>query len=107
VLNPKHLPDDMPYPAGPDERVSSGLSTVFHGIGTSQTPHRTLLAPTNSELPWGDGRVTSGLSVVFHKGKVVVRGREGFGALRVATQKLRKKRGISLERWVNFVHYGA
>ena len=29
------------------------------------------------------------------------------GALRVATQKLRKKRGISLERWVNFVHYGA
>ena len=29
------------------------------------------------------------------------------GALRVATQKLREKRGISLERWVNFVHYGA
>ena len=29
------------------------------------------------------------------------------GALRVATQKLRKKKGISLERWVNFVHYGA
>ncbi|KAF8270145.1 CHAT domain-containing protein [Lactarius quietus] len=29
------------------------------------------------------------------------------GALRVATQELRKKRGISLERWVNFVHYGA
>jgi hypothetical protein len=36
-----------------------------------------MLAPTNSELPWGDGRVTSGLRVVFHKGKVVVRGREG------------------------------
>ena len=29
------------------------------------------------------------------------------GALRVATHKLRKKKGISLERWVNFVHYGA
>ena len=28
-------------------------------------------------------------------------------ALRNATQKLRGKRGISLERWVNFVHYGA
>jgi hypothetical protein len=27
-------------------------------------------------------------------------------ALRHATQKLRTK-GISLERWVNFVHYGA
>ncbi|KAH9059787.1 CHAT domain-containing protein [Lactarius vividus] len=29
------------------------------------------------------------------------------GALRDATQMLRKKRGITLERWVNFVHYGA
>ncbi|KAN0131128.1 CHAT domain containing protein [Lactarius tabidus] len=28
-------------------------------------------------------------------------------ALQVAVKKLRKKRGISLERWVNFVHYGA
>ncbi|KAI9462895.1 CHAT domain-containing protein [Lactarius psammicola] len=28
-------------------------------------------------------------------------------ALRDATQKLRKKRGITLERWANFVHYGA
>ncbi|KAH9005587.1 CHAT domain-containing protein [Lactarius hatsudake] len=28
-------------------------------------------------------------------------------ALRDATRKLRGKRGISLERWVNFVHYGA
>ena len=28
-------------------------------------------------------------------------------ALRDATQKLRRKRGIRLERWVNFVHYGA
>jgi CHAT domain-containing protein/tetratricopeptide (TPR) repeat protein len=29
------------------------------------------------------------------------------GALRNAVRKLRCKRGISLERWVNFVHYGA
>ena len=29
------------------------------------------------------------------------------GALRIATQKLREKRGVNLERWVNFVHYGA
>ena len=28
-------------------------------------------------------------------------------ALRKAVQKLRQKRGVSLERWVNFVHYGA
>jgi CHAT domain-containing protein len=28
-------------------------------------------------------------------------------ALQIAVKKLRKKRGISLERWVNFVHYGA
>jgi hypothetical protein len=28
-------------------------------------------------------------------------------ALRDAVKKLRKKRGITLERWVNFVHYGA
>jgi tetratricopeptide (TPR) repeat protein len=28
-------------------------------------------------------------------------------ALQVAVKKLRKKRGMTLERWVNFVHYGA
>jgi hypothetical protein len=28
-------------------------------------------------------------------------------ALQVAVKKLRRKRRISLERWVNFVHYGA
>ena len=28
-------------------------------------------------------------------------------ALRNATQKVRRKRGITMERWVNFVHYGA
>ena len=28
-------------------------------------------------------------------------------ALRSAVRKLRRKRGITLERWVNFVHYGA
>jgi hypothetical protein len=27
--------------------------------------------------------------------------------LRDATQKLRRKRGVTLERWVNFVHYDA
>ena len=29
------------------------------------------------------------------------------GALQFAVQKLRRKRGVTLERWVNFVHYGA
>ena len=29
------------------------------------------------------------------------------GALRDAVQQLRRKRGVKLERWVNFVHYGA
>ena len=29
------------------------------------------------------------------------------GALQFAVKKLRKKRGLTLERWVNFVHYGA
>jgi CHAT domain-containing protein len=33
--------------------------------------------------------------------------RRSAGALREAVRKLRKKRGITLERWVNFVHYGA
>ncbi|KAH9057580.1 CHAT domain-containing protein [Lactarius vividus] len=28
-------------------------------------------------------------------------------ALQIAVKKLRRKRGITLERWVNFVHYGA
>jgi CHAT domain-containing protein len=28
-------------------------------------------------------------------------------ALRFAVKKLRRKRHITLERWVNFVHYGA
>jgi len=28
-------------------------------------------------------------------------------ALQSAVKKLRRKRGITLERWVNFVHYGA
>ena len=28
-------------------------------------------------------------------------------ALQIAMKKLRKKRGVTLERWVNFVHYGA
>jgi hypothetical protein len=61
----------------PRRTLSSGLSPVFHSVGTLQTPLRTMLAPSNSELPRGDGWVTSGLRAVFHKGKVVVRGREG------------------------------
>jgi hypothetical protein len=28
-------------------------------------------------------------------------------ALQIAVKKLRRERGITLERWVNFVHYGA
>ena len=28
-------------------------------------------------------------------------------ALQITVKKLRKKRGMTLERWVNFVHYGA
>ena len=28
-------------------------------------------------------------------------------ALQIAVKRLRKKRGVTLERWVNFVHYGA
>ncbi|KAI0292639.1 hypothetical protein B0F90DRAFT_1768795 [Multifurca ochricompacta] len=28
-------------------------------------------------------------------------------ALRDATRKMRRKKGMTLERWVNFVHYGA
>ena len=28
-------------------------------------------------------------------------------ALQIAVKKLRRKRGVTLERWVNFVHYGA
>ena len=28
-------------------------------------------------------------------------------ALQTAVKKLRNKRGVTLERWVNFVHYGA
>jgi CHAT domain-containing protein len=29
------------------------------------------------------------------------------GALQDSVRKLRRKRGMTLERWVNFVHYGA
>ena len=28
-------------------------------------------------------------------------------ALQIAVKRLQKKRGMTLERWVNFVHYGA
>ncbi|KAH9057578.1 CHAT domain-containing protein [Lactarius vividus] len=41
------------------------------------------------------------------KGELVPYYKRSAGALRDAVRKLRKKRGITLERWVNFVHYGA
>ena len=41
------------------------------------------------------------------KGELVLYYKKSAVALRDAVKKLRKKRGIILERWVNFVHYGA
>ncbi|KAH9060651.1 CHAT domain-containing protein [Lactarius vividus] len=39
--------------------------------------------------------------------RVVPLGERSARALRDAVRKLRRKKGVSLERWVNFVHYGA
>ncbi|KAI9435726.1 CHAT domain-containing protein, partial [Lactarius indigo] len=39
--------------------------------------------------------------------RAVPLGERSARALRDAVRRLRKKRGVSLERWVNFVHYGA
>ena len=41
------------------------------------------------------------------QGELIPYYKRSAGALRDAVKKLRKKRGITLERWVNFVHYGA
>ncbi|KAH9009094.1 CHAT domain-containing protein [Lactarius deliciosus] len=41
------------------------------------------------------------------KGELVPYYKMSAGALHDAVKKLRKKRGVTLERWVNFVHYGA
>ncbi|KAF8265317.1 CHAT domain-containing protein [Lactarius quietus] len=41
------------------------------------------------------------------KGKRVLYHERSAEALRDAVKKLRRRRGITLERWVNFVHYGA
>ncbi|KAI9433835.1 CHAT domain-containing protein [Lactarius indigo] len=41
------------------------------------------------------------------KGEPVAYYKRSAGALRDAVKKLRRKRGVTLERWVNFVHYGA
>jgi hypothetical protein len=41
------------------------------------------------------------------QGELVPYYKKSAGALRDAVKKLRKKRGVTLERWVNFVHYGA
>ncbi|KAI0245800.1 CHAT domain-containing protein [Lactifluus subvellereus] len=45
--------------------------------------------------------------MMFAAGAQVASYEKSARALRYATQKLRTKKGISLERWVNFVHYGA
>jgi CHAT domain-containing protein len=44
---------------------------------------------------------------MFSVGAQVASYEQSARALQYATQKLRTKRRISLERWVNFVHYGA
>jgi hemoglobin-like flavoprotein len=44
---------------------------------------------------------------MFSAGAQVASYEQSARALQYATQKLRTKRRISLERWVNFVHYGA
>ncbi|KAI0252428.1 CHAT domain-containing protein [Lactifluus subvellereus] len=56
-----------------------------------------------------DGQVLSEYfyRMVFAAGAQGARYEQSARALRDATQKLREKRGITLERWVNFVHYGA
>ncbi|KAH8991517.1 CHAT domain-containing protein [Lactarius akahatsu] len=41
------------------------------------------------------------------KGEQVPYYKRSAGALHDAVKKLRRKRGVTLERWVNFVHYGA
>jgi CHAT domain-containing protein/tetratricopeptide (TPR) repeat protein len=44
---------------------------------------------------------------MFSAGAQVASYEKSARALRHATQKLRVEKGVSLERWVNFVHYGA
>jgi CHAT domain-containing protein len=44
---------------------------------------------------------------MFAAGAQVASYEKSARALRHATQKLRARKGVSLERWVNFVHYGA
>ncbi|KAI0248249.1 CHAT domain-containing protein [Lactifluus subvellereus] len=46
-------------------------------------------------------------SKMFAAGAQVASYEKSARALRHATQKLRAEKGVSLERWVNFVHYGA
>ncbi|KAI0248923.1 hypothetical protein BJV78DRAFT_1231689, partial [Lactifluus subvellereus] len=56
-----------------------------------------------------DGRELSGYfyGKMFAAGAQVASYEKSAMALRHATQKLRTEKGVSLERWVNFVHYGA
>jgi hypothetical protein len=45
---------------------------------------------------------------MFAEGQQGVRiGDRSTVGLRDAVQRLRRKKGVTLERWVNFVHYGA
>lgn len=46
-------------------------------------------------------------TMASNQGKKAPAYRRSARALRNAVQKLRQSRGVSLERWVNFVHYGA
>ncbi|KAI0252395.1 CHAT domain-containing protein [Lactifluus subvellereus] len=56
-----------------------------------------------------DGQDLSGYfyGKIFATGAQVASYEKSARALRHATQKLRAEKGVSLERWVNFVHYGA
>ncbi|KAI0252085.1 CHAT domain-containing protein [Lactifluus subvellereus] len=60
-------------------------------------------------MPDEDGKDLSEhfYSKMFAAGTQVASYEQSARALRHATQKLRTEKGVSLERWVNFVHYGA
>jgi hemoglobin-like flavoprotein len=44
---------------------------------------------------------------MFAAGAQVASYEQSASALQYAIQTLRTRKGVSLERWVNFVHYGA
>jgi hypothetical protein len=61
----------------------------------------------NLELDHGQVRLGSGSNHGSEPNLTIPSYEKSASALRHATQKLRATKGISLERWVNFVHYGA